>query len=269
MSVEENVAFGLEARGVSKSDRLTRARAALDHVGLGAATTRAVQSLSGGEQQRVALARALVIEPPVLLLDEPLSNLDPALRQGTRDQLRAMLRGLRLTAIFVTHDQEDAFAIADRVAMLQRGELLQVGTPEALYDHPATVDVARFIGHASLLPATRDESGVALRVGDIVQRVPLAHGPAPRSASSERQNEGPLLAVVRPEMFALSAPDDPNAWPGMVTTRRFAGGHFVYTVTLSAPGAPQVEVTAANGSAREHEAVGLRVTAQQVALVRP
>ena len=153
MSVEENVAFGLEARGVSKSDRLVRARRALDRVGLGAAGGRAVQALSGGEQQRVALARALVIEPPVLLLDEPLSNLDPTLRQGTRDQLRDMLRELRLTALFVTHDQEDAFAIADRVAMLQRGVLLQIGTPEELYDSPG--DHRRGAVHRAREPAAR------------------------------------------------------------------------------------------------------------------
>ena len=132
MPVEDNVAFGLEARRVGKSERLEKARAALDAVGLAGAGDRAIQSLSGGEQQRVALARALVIEPRALLLDEPLSNLDPTLRQAMRDDLRAMLRRVGVPALFVTHDQEDAFAIADRIALLKKGRLLQVGTPEEL-----------------------------------------------------------------------------------------------------------------------------------------
>src|SRR6266550_8157394 len=132
MPVEQNVAFGLEARGVSKAERLAKARAALASVGLEGAGDRAIQSLSGGEQQRVALARALVIEPRALLLDEPLSNLDPTLRQATRDDLRKMLRRVGVPALFVTHDQEDAFAIADRIALLKRGKLLQCGTPEEL-----------------------------------------------------------------------------------------------------------------------------------------
>nr|MBA3673006.1 ABC transporter ATP-binding protein [Gemmatimonadaceae bacterium] len=145
MRVEENVAFGLEARGVGTAERLTRARAALAGVGLEGKGARQVQALSGGEQQRVALARALVIEPRVLLLDEPLSNLDPTLRQAMRDELRTTLRRSGVTALFVTHDQEDAFAVADRVAMLERGRLLQVGTPEALYHAPATRAVAEFV----------------------------------------------------------------------------------------------------------------------------
>src|SRR5690606_19237291 len=148
--------LGREARGRKTSARMPRARAGLESVGLGGKAERPVQPLSGGEQQRVALARALVIEPPVLLLDEPLSNLDPTLRESTRDELRQMLRRLHVTALFVTHDQEDAFAIADRVALLRDGELLQVGSPEDLYHRPGSRAVAEFIGRASLLPARGD-----------------------------------------------------------------------------------------------------------------
>src|SRR3954467_4212264 len=153
MPVEENVAFGLEARGVNKVDRLIKARAALASVGLEGAGDRAIQSLSGGEQQRVALARALVIEPRALLLEEPLSNLDPTLRQAMRDDLRAMLRRVGVPALFVTHDQEDAFAIADRIALLKRGKLLQCGTPEELYNAPVSREVAGFIGRGAIVPA--------------------------------------------------------------------------------------------------------------------
>ena len=169
MTVEENVAFGLEARGVAKRARLTRAREALAGVGLGDKGGRPVQALSGGEQQRVALARALVIEPPVLLLDEPLSNLDPTLRQSTRDDLRAMLRRLHVTALFVTHDQEDAFAIADRVAVLSSGRLLQVGTPEELYARPVSRAVAEFVGRATLVPATLSGGRATIDIGGVRQ----------------------------------------------------------------------------------------------------
>src|ERR1700694_1282888 len=160
MPVENNVAFGLEARGVSKAERLEKARAALANVGLEGAGSRAIQSLSGGEQQRVALARALVIEPRALLLDEPLSNLDPPLRQAMGDDLRGMLRRVGVPALFVTHDQEDAFAIADRIALLKQGRLLQVGTPEELYEAPESREVAAFIGRGRIVPAI-DKGGTA------------------------------------------------------------------------------------------------------------
>src|SRR5258708_20290359 len=116
MPVENNVAFGREARGVSRAERLEKARVALGNVGLEGAGSRPIQSLSGGEQQRVALARAMVIEPRALLLDEPLSNLDPTLRHAMRDDLRAMLRRVGVPALFVTHDQDDAFPIANPIA---------------------------------------------------------------------------------------------------------------------------------------------------------
>ena len=258
MTVEENVAFGLEARGVTKRTRLERARQALDRVGLGGAGGRAVQSLSGGEQQRVALARALVIEPPVLLLDEPLSNLDPALRQSTREQLRAMLHGLHVTAVFVTHDQEDAFAIADRIAMLSQGRLLQIGTPEELYDRPTSAEVARFIGRATLVPATRAGAVARLTIGGVTQEAPIA--------VAERGEAE--LAVLRPEMLALTSDLDSGAWRGVVAVRRFAGGHFAYAVTLDdAAGARTIEVQSEDGSRREGDAVRVRLLVRPVALV--
>src|SRR6185369_6957008 len=203
MNVAENVAFGLEARRMAKRARLDRARAALASVGLDGKADRNIQSLSGGEQQRVALARALVIEPPVLLLDEPLSNLDPALRQTTREQLRAMLHGLHVTAVFVTHDQEDAFAIADRVAMLSQGRLLQIGTPEELYDRPTSAEIARFIGRSTLLPVEESDALARITIGGITQEAPI---------SSRSGAPGNRLAVLRPEALALTSPDDSGAW---------------------------------------------------------
>src|SRR6476620_2433132 len=229
MPVEENVAFGLEARGVAKATRLERARAALESVGLGGAGRRGIQSLSGGEQQRVALARALVIEPQVLLLDEPLSNLDPTLRQTTRDELRAMLHRVGVSALFVTHDQEDAFAIADRIAVIRKGRLLQVGTPEDLYSHPASLGVASFIGRATILPAESlplegQEERMALRIGDVRREFTVTRAPGTSSAGR------PMKVVLRPDALELVSPDSSDAWTGEVITRRFAGGNAVYRV---------------------------------------
>jgi ABC-type Fe3+/spermidine/putrescine transport system ATPase subunit len=256
MRVEENVAFGLEARGVRKADRLARARAALDAVGLGGKAARQVQALSGGEQQRVALARALVIQPRMLLLDEPLSNLDPTLRQSMRDELRATLRQSGVTALFVTHDQEDAFAVADRVAMLERGRLLQVGTPEALYHAPATRAVAEFVGRAALVPAER--SGETVRI--TIDGLALA-APARRQESSGAT----VLAVLRPESLVLSEDDRTPAWRGEVTGRRFAGGHVVYRVRLG--NGVDVEVMGDGAGAREGARTGVRLAGVPIAVV--
>jgi putative spermidine/putrescine transport system ATP-binding protein len=260
MSVEENVAFGLEARGVRRADRLARARAALRTVGLEGAGPRPIQSLSGGEQQRVALARAVVIEPRVLLLDEPLSNLDPTLRAATRDELRAMLRRLHLTALFVTHDQEDAFAIADRVALLRRGRLLQVGAPEDLYDRPASRAVAEFIGRAALVPAADRGTHATVTLGGVSCDVAVTrpNGDAPL---------GRALAVLRPEALAFAADAAVDGWPGTVTARRFAGAATVYHVAVGDPDAVELEVATAERRAREGERVRVRVAREPVALV--
>jgi ABC-type Fe3+/spermidine/putrescine transport system ATPase subunit len=265
MTVGENVAFGLEARGVRQQDRLERARMALAGVGLEGSAARAVQSLSGGEQQRVALARALVIEPRVLLLDEPLSNLDPTLRESTRDELRAMLRRLGVTALFVTHDQEDAFAIADRVAVLRQGRLLQVGAPEELYERPASRHVAQFIGRASLLPADWAGERTRIVVGGIAQEAPaITADPAVAPASGAR-----WLAVLRPESLSIDYAErsDSPSWAGEVVSRRYAGGHVVYGVRLA--GAVRVEVSTDDGAWTEGQSVTVRIGERPIALVAP
>ena len=172
MNVAQNVAFGLEARGVAKRDRVERARQALRRVGLVDAGERAIQSLSGGEQQRVALARAIIIDPPVLLLDEPLSNLDPARRQETREWLRRKLHELQSIAVFVTHDQEDAFAIADRMAVMHQGRLLQIGTPDELYHRPTTFEVAQFVGRSTLVSASREGQRARISLGGVTSTLP-------------------------------------------------------------------------------------------------
>ena len=257
LSVEDNVAFGLEARGVGRTERIARARGALAGVGLEGAGGRGIQSLSGGEQQRVAVARALVIEPRVLLLDEPLSNLDPTLRQAMRDELRAILRRQRVTALFVTHDQEDAFAIADRVALMDKGRVLQIGTPEMLYDAPATRTVAKFVGRSTLVPALPDGEHAVITIGGVPIRV--------RAVCSSGSPGLGALAVLRPEGLGLTPPDWSGAWPGVVQSRRFVGAVYAYRVAVADDRV--LEVLAPDKRAEEGDNVGVRILRQPVALV--
>ena len=256
MTVGQNVAFGLEARGVSKTARSARAATALANVGLDGAAPRAIQSLSGGEQQRVALARALVIEPPVLLLDEPLSNLDPNLRRSTRNELRATLRRLGLTALFVTHDQEDAFAVADRVALMENGRLLQVGAPEELHDNPVSRSVAEFIGRATFVPGEYDGRSVTVNVAGNATTLAAR---APSTLWPERR----VLAVLRPD--ALAVVKDGTGWPGVVTDRRFAGTQLVYRVRVDSE--TEVELQSTDRDVREGDKVSVRVVREPVSVV--
>lgn len=153
LSVVDNVAYGLRMRGVAAAARRRRALEMLERVGLAAHAVRSTTQLSGGQQQRVALARALVIEPAVLLLDEPLAALDAGIRHQLRDEIRALQRACRATTLFVTHDQDEALSMADRVAIVDGGRVLQVGTPRNLYERPVSTQVARFIGHSTILRA--------------------------------------------------------------------------------------------------------------------
>ncbi|WP_117194426.1 ABC transporter ATP-binding protein [Rhizobium terrae] len=151
LTVLDNVAFGLKQRGVAKPDRIKRAMAMLERVGLAPFADRLPVALSGGQKQRVALARALVIEPPLLMFDEPLSNLDAKLRIDMRVEIRQLQRANGTTSLYVTHDQEEAFSISDRVAIMNAGRILQLDTPEVLYRKPANAFVARFVGFENLI----------------------------------------------------------------------------------------------------------------------
>ncbi len=257
MPVQDNVAFGLEARGVPKSARLEKARAALASVGLENAGPRSIQSLSGGEQQRVALARALVIEPRVLLMDEPLSNLDPILRQSTRDELRSMLHRVGVPALFVTHDQEDAFAIADRIALIRKGKLLQVGTPEDLHDRPASLGVATFIGRSTILPAELIGQGrVAVTIGGVRRE----------HASTSPNGVAPVSphAVLRPDSLEISQ-EESDGWKGKVVNRRFTGGSAVYKIQMA--GNVILEVNSVKMDLREGDTAGVVVKREPIPIV--
>ncbi len=255
LSVAENLAFGLESRGVARSDRERRVEAALALVDLAGFGGRRVPELSGGQQQRVALARALAPEPRVLLLDEPLSNLDPALRERTRRQIRETIARVGITALWVTHEQEEAFDVGERVAVLNRGRLEQVGTPEELYLEPATRFVAGFVGRASVVAGTLGDGG-RVRLGpegrEVSWPAEVAAGIAPGD---------PVEAVFRPEGLALlpadaaSAAGPAGALLGRVAARRYAGAQTFYAVALD--GGVEVEVTGGPDEARMGEAVGV------------
>ncbi len=255
LSVQDNVSFGLEARGVNATDRRAQALVALENVGLGAKAGRQVQALSGGEQQRVAMARAMVIQPRVLLLDEPLSNLDPTLREEMRTELRATLQRASVTALFVTHDQEDAFAIADRVALLEHGKLLQHGTPEQLYDRPASRAVAEFIGRAALVPAEDRGTHARITLGGVAQDVAVT-----RAGGEAMLPQA--LAVVRPEMLGIGTGE--TGWPGRVTARRFAGAGMAYIVDV---GGTPLEVLTPVRTGAVGDLVRVTVEREPVALV--
>ena len=200
ISVWHNVAFGLVERKVDKATQKLKVGAALELVGLSAYGERKPNELSGGQQQRVALARTIVTEPQVLLLDEPLSNLDKTLRVQMRQELLALQRRLGLTTIFVTHDQEEAMGTADRMAVLDEGVLQQVGTPAELYDTPVNAFVAGFVGTMNLLPARvveRDGSTLTLDV----QGVGEVRLPKPDSMPAGDQ----LLLSFRPHALQLEA----------------------------------------------------------------
>ncbi|HEX2610182.1 MAG TPA: ABC transporter ATP-binding protein [Gemmatimonadales bacterium] len=224
LDVAENVGFGLESLGVrgdALAARITRALALVDLAGF---ERRRIGQLSGGQQQRVALARALAPEPRVLLLDEPLSNLDPALRERTRREIRDLIRRVGITTVFVTHEQDEAFDLGDRVALLRSGRLEQVGSPEDLYAMPANKFVAEFIGRSTEIPVTvlgRSDRGMRISVEGVEWDL--------TETASDGVAVGPALMVVRPEALRLSTPGN-GAIQGTVRERRFTGFASLYTV---------------------------------------
>jgi ABC-type Fe3+/spermidine/putrescine transport system ATPase subunit len=237
LDVFENVAFGLKARGTPREELPRRVQRALELVDLPGYARRRVQQLSGGQQQRVALARALAPEPPVLLLDEPLSNLDAALRERTRDELRALLRRVGITAVFVTHDQEEAFALSDRVALMNGGGIEQVGTPEQLYGEPATAFAAAFVGRASFLQARVAGQAGAELLCELVPGVCWRARPAPGFAPAPG---AAVRLMARPEALELAPGEGAggsDALPGEVLERRFAGAVTFYRIRAAAAGA--------------------------------
>jgi putative spermidine/putrescine transport system ATP-binding protein len=226
MTALDNVGFGLRMRGRGAGDRNRRAAELLDMVGLSAQARQHPHQLSGGQQQRVALARALAIEPRVLLLDEPLSALDAKVRLQLREQIRAVQQRLRTTTLFVTHDQEEALSMADRVGVMREGRLEQIAEPSELYARPATAFVAEFVGTMNRVPGQLDgETATALGA-----TVPVQGETAGLA--------GEVDVLVRPEGLRLDAQPGGN---GIVTDRTFLGATTRVSVRLSGDVAVKVD----------------------------
>jgi ABC-type Fe3+/spermidine/putrescine transport system ATPase subunit len=249
LDVGENVAFGLESLGVRGDELARRVARALALVDLAGFERRRIGQLSGGQQQRVALARALAPEPRVLLLDEPLSNLDPALRERTRREIRELIRRVGITTVFVTHEQDEAFDLGHRVAVLRAGRLEQAGTPEDLYAAPANEFVAEFVGRSSSIPVTvLGPSDRGMRVSVEGVEWDLTEGVTPSPL------QGPALMLIRPEALRLLAPT-PGALMGRVVERRFTGSASLYTVLTD--GGASLEVSGPPRSVKAGDRVGV------------
>ena len=229
MNVGENVGYGLKARKISKAIRVPKVREALEKVQILDLIDRSPNALSGGQQQRVALARAFVIEPSILLMDEPLSNLDAKLRVQMRGMIRDLQTQLGITTIYVTHDQEEALAISDRIAVMKDGQVMQVGKPEEIYRKPQNLFVANFIGNSNRLEGEviPGETGGAslLRLGNYTSEIKL-----------KEDYRGRVTAAIRPEYFHFAD----TGIAGTVRKATFLGDFIQYDITL--PDAEEVEV---------------------------
>jgi iron(III) transport system ATP-binding protein len=211
MTVIDNVSYGLTMGKLPREEIVQRARAAMATVGLQGYDERYPSELSGGQQQRVALARALVLEPSVLLFDEPLSNLDARLRRSMREEIRSLQQRLRLTVAYVTHDQSEALAVSDQIIVMDAGRIAQAGTPQELYETPSSEFVAGFMGEAAVFAGTAREDGT-VRVGPLQIR--------PRQAV----RPGPVKAAIRPQAWML-APGHGDGIDGVVAKQAYLGSY--------------------------------------------
>ncbi len=265
LDVAGNVGFGLKYKRLTKEEHRRRVAEVLDLVQLGEYAKRKPGQLSGGQQQRVALARALILTPEVLLLDEPLGALDARLRKDLQVELKALQAELGITFVFVTHDQEEALTMSDRVAVMSGGRVEQAGTPREMYEEPATVFVADFLGVSNLLGAVASADGEAcsLRVGERTLR----------AAAGATDARGEVKAMIRPERIAVEAygTSGDNRLPGMVERAVYLGAAHELHVRLV--GGDLLKTTVRNdGSVFAYEEgtpVTLHLPAEAVRVLRP
>ena len=245
MTVEANVGYGLRARGVAKADCARTVASMLEMVRMAAFHQRYPRELSGGQQQRVALARTLAVRPQVLLLDEPFGALDKNLRLDMQIEIRRIQRELGVTALLVTHDQEEAMSMADRIAVIHAGRIEQFDTPEMVYDHPASLFVARFVGTANLI------GGRLCRAGRGYELHCTAGGRLQLPTAGPCSRDGAVQLAARPEHLVLTAPtpDKPTATVGMVLP---LGPSLVYELELS-DGSPLKVTLPRDGSAARYD----------------
>ncbi len=236
MTVYENVAFGLKVRRLSRTEIKRRVKEALAMVGLTGLENRPPNRLSGGQQQRVALARALVVEPKVLLLDEPLSNLDAKLRVETREYIRKLQKDLAITSVYVTHDQAEAMAISDRIVVMNHGRVQQIGSPYEIYARPANSFVADFIGRANFLKA------FVISTKDMQAELRLPSGKVLSAPVSFPLFPGQKVTlVIRPENIDIVAPEEGHL-SGIVVFAHYTGALGTYRISLQNGATFQVDV---------------------------
>ncbi len=259
MSVRRNVEYGLRQRNLSRSEITRRADGIMNVVRIMEYAEKSPNQLSGGQQQRVALARAIVIHPTVLLMDEPLSNLDAKLRIEMRGAIRDIQKEVGITTVYVTHDQEEALAVSDRIAVMNFGELQQVGTPVELYHRPANLFVATFVGASTIFGGRAfREGGQAGVVIDGRLRVPLGN------LDADVPDGGQVKVTVRPEEFSLSRGEGP--WQGTVKSSVFLGRFVNYEIVL--PDGRVTEVSLPTSGVQDHyrsgETVSMTVDAARI-----
>ena len=266
MTVFENVAFGLRARKVPAPERRERVRNALELVNLADFESRRVTQLSGGQQQRVALARAIVIEPEILLLDEPLSNLDAKLRRETRDQIQRLQRELGITTIYVTHDQEEALTLSDRIALMEKGVCQQIGTPHQIYNHPANAFVASFMGRSNIMRGTIVESKAGRQPVLIVE---VEGGIQLRISDFEPERSGNIVLSVRPETIILRKSDEDriNTFQGEVKLKQFNGYVVEYEVHVCEISFNVIALNEEDRVFDIHEKVYLEIPASKISII--
>jgi iron(III) transport system ATP-binding protein len=243
MTVIENVSYGLNYSGFNKKETFERAVAGLDLVGLGQLANRLPSELSGGQQQRVAVARALVLEPQVLLFDEPLSNLDAKLRRQVREDIRDIQQNLGLTVVYVTHDQEEAVAVSDRIIVMRNASIAQEGTPRELYEAPTDRFVADFIGEANL---------IACKIENVIgDKAEISIGNYRYTLPSRGMSAGPATVAVRPSRVRLYSEATADMIAASIAKATYVGGHMEYTVKT-----PFGSLFAVSGNVDEPFAVG-------------
>jgi iron(III) transport system ATP-binding protein len=259
MDVTANVAFGMK-RGVSRAERGARAGALLETVGLRGLGDRRPHQLSGGQQQRVAIARALATEPRILLLDEPLAALDPLMREQVRAELKTLQRRLGVTTVMVTHDQAEAMAVADQVAVIRAGRIEQVGPAEVVYSQPASPFVAGFVGAANRIEAQVADARTIRLWGKVDSPADAAGWP-----NGER-----VWAIVRPEAIRLAGPEEPGL-AGQVTNRLFAGAAFrlLFAPDAAPDAVMALDVPAGQPCPQVGAAVRLIIPPERLRLFRP
>ena len=301
MTVFENVAFGLRTRKVAGPEIADRVAHALGLVGLAGLEQRPVPQLSGGQQQRVALARAVVIEPDLLLLDEPLSNLDAKLREETRDQIRALQTTLGITAIYVTHDQEEALAVSDRIAVMEEGECRQLDRPDVIYRRPANRFVAAFMGNMNLwegVVATEGGRPVFKHASGLVVALPMpaataspaslpslpdgaepaegtepADSPEPADEAEPARDiepaDGTVCLALHPQAVRLTEDDTAGTVGGVISARRFKGATVEFTVDAGGVSVQVVESAESPLAERQPgEPVRVRIPGDKAIILR-